>query len=148
MLKRENKREVFRVGLPIDMCGKIAISKISDNKVNTRMSNVCISNISAVGVKFKSKLILPIEGITYNIYIRIFDKAYIFEGVIRWKEVNADGTFSYGLMFNQSEQEKEELIQIIMKLSQKVKYTNENIYRYCTTKCPSPEKKEEFNLLD
>lgn len=148
MLKRENKREVFRVGLPIDMCGKIAISKINDNKVNTRMSNVCISNISAVGVKFKSKLILPIEGITYNIYIRIFDKAYIFEGVIRWKEVNADGTFSYGLMFNQSEQEKEELIQIIMKLSQKVKYTNENIYRYCTTKCPSPEKKEEFNLLD
>lgn len=148
MLKRENKREVFRVGLPIDMCGKIAISKINDNKVNTRMSNVCISNISAVGVKFKSKLILPIEGITYNIYIRIFDKAYIFEGVIRWKKVNADGTFSYGLMFNQSEQEKEELIQIIMKLSQKVKYTNENIYRYCTTKCPSPEKKEEFNLLD
>lgn len=123
--------------LPTEMCGEITIVEINDRKVNTGKSNICIEDISAGGLKFYSHLNFPIENTLYEVKLILYGKSYKFYASLRWKDINKRGDLSYGIMFHLNEDEREQLIQLMIKLSvdSKKSYSNISVYKKCDKKC-------------
>ena len=139
----ENRRNLFRVSLAVKMCGDISICKIKENVVESGISNICILDISAGGIQFKSKLDFPIEDILYKISFTLYDRLYEIKGPLKWKRDNKNNTFNYGMMFCQTEKEREDLAQVMAKLMIQVKRNVDGLYSTCNNKCPNLK---ELNL--
>lgn len=131
----ENRRNVFRIKLAIDMCGEVFIYKLNENVIRTNLSKVCIVDISAGGVQFKSKLNFPNKNISYKVLFEIYNVKYEIECILKWKKENRNGTFNYGAMFCQTKDEQEKLIKIMTRLSVQIKRLDDGIYKYCRKDC-------------
>ena len=140
MYRCENRRSLFRVNFPMQMCGSISICKIGQKNVKSGKSNICILDISAGGIQFKSKLSFPESDVLYKVSFDLYDNFYEIEGLLKWKKQNRNNTFNYGMMFLQSEKEKEDLVQVIAKLMVHVKKDVCDIYSICNSKCPNLEE--------
>ena len=56
------RRDFYRINLPVKMCGKIA-TLIADEEIgNNKAKKICIIDISAGGFKFRTDLDFPIYG--------------------------------------------------------------------------------------
>lgn len=141
MKGEKNNRKLFRINLPLEMCGQITFLKVNGNEVKTGKTNICINNISAGGLSFSSKLSFPQKNVIYKVFFKINNILYSYEAEIRWINENTNGTFKYGLMFNLNEFEKEKLIPVMTGLSLNCKRTTTYCYESCNKKkCPNRKR--------
>ncbi|WP_234118238.1 PilZ domain-containing protein [Clostridium hydrogenum] len=95
-----NKRNFFRVYLRTPLCAEISIISVNGKSVKTKPSNICILDIGIGGVKFRSKLKLPIgNNVLYEFKMKFLHTNYSFDGTIVRNIENDTGEIFYGAAF-------------------------------------------------
>ena len=93
-----NKRKFFRVYTKKPICTEMEIVSFNGKSIKTHSSSVCIKDISLYGLRFSSKLELPIgENIIYQFKLQILHKSYYIKGNIIWHKKEKNGDIYYGV---------------------------------------------------
>lgn len=93
-----NKRKFFRVYTKKPICTEMEIVSFNGKSIKTHSSNVCIKDLSLCGLKFSSKLELPIgENIIYQFKLQLLHKCYYIKGHIVWHKEEKNGDIYYGV---------------------------------------------------
>lgn len=95
-----NKRKFFRVYLKEPICTETSIVQLNGKSVKTHAANICVNDIGIGGLRFSSKLELPIgDNIIYEFKLQILHKRYNFRGSIVWKSEKENDEIAYGVHF-------------------------------------------------
>ena len=82
----ENRRNFYRIKLLAPMCAELTILTINAKEVTKGFSPICIEDIGVGGVRFKSKLNIPMnDTVTFGIKFSIYDTEYLLPASIVWK---------------------------------------------------------------
>ncbi|MGL4107507.1 PilZ domain-containing protein [Clostridium sp. LP20] len=135
-----NKRNMFRVILPLNLCGEITISRVNGKKIDSGRSYICIMDISATGIKFKSNLNFPLENVIYKVSFSLYGINYDIESMLAWKRDNDSNNYFYGVEFRQTKDETEELVKVMTKLIIDIKNSKDGAYVICKKKCRKLKK--------
>ena len=101
-----NRRRYYRIECARPICSEITIVKVNNIPVNTGKTKVCIEDISIGGLKFVSKLILPVDpNIIVNFSLVVSDQEIILQGFIVRSSELTTGIFQYGVKFLLQESE-------------------------------------------
>src|SRR5699024_10977069 len=112
------RRKYFRFVFPGYLLTKMKITEINQRKVNANPANILIENISLGGIKFFSPLKLPINtNIKLNFQFDLMGRTFDLNGVLVWVNEEKSGVNCYGVSFNITEGEKDELAEIINKMT-------------------------------
>lgn len=131
----ENRRNFFRVSLDIPMCSKLTILYVNGKEVSKGYTPICIEDIGAGGVRFKSRLDIPVNNtITLGIDFSIYEEDYLVPAVVVWKKELYDGLFEYGCKFDIVETEREKYIAIFNKFSVSCSKSVQSPYKECNPK--------------
>lgn len=95
-----NRRRYYRITCAHPICSEITIVKVNNFPVNTGKTKVCIEDISMGGLKFVSKLVLPVDpNVIVNFYIVVLDQEIMLQGfIVRRSELTGD-ILQYGVKF-------------------------------------------------
>lgn len=140
----ENRRAFFRINFNTLMCGKMTILSVNGIKVDKGFTPICIEDIGVGGVRFKSKLDMPINNKSIlGINFCIGESEYTIPAKIVWKQQCNNSFVRYGCRFEIENNEIEKYISIFNKFSIACKKNFSNAYKACNEKrCPI--KKEKF----
>lgn len=95
-----NRRKFFRVECATPICSEVTVVRINNQPVNTGTTKVCVEDIGPGGLRFISKLDLPVNpNFIVKFYILIMDRPILIEGFIVKKMEFEDGIFQYGVQF-------------------------------------------------
>ncbi|MBE6052119.1 MAG: PilZ domain-containing protein [Clostridium sp.] len=131
----ENRRNFYRINLLAPMCAELTILTINGKEVAKGFSPICIQDIGVGGVRFKSKLNIPMnDTVTFGIKFSIYDNEYLLPASIVWKNELKTGYIEYGCEFRMEESEREHYIPIFNKFSVEVAKNIKNIYAECKLK--------------
>ena len=131
------RRDFYRINLPVKMCGKIAILRADERVVNNKAKKICIIDISAGGFKFRTDLDFPIDGEVYKLGFSLYDEEYEIEGKIKWKNRYKHIAYDYGVEFTPSEKERDALVNKITSLMNDTKRHVDGIYDMCPKRYPN-----------
>jgi hypothetical protein len=112
-----NRRKHFRIGCATPICSEVTIVRINDQAVNTGTTKVCVEDIGPGGLKFISRLDLPVNpNIIIKFYTIILRKPLLLEGIIvRKTEIDKD-MFQYGIQFVIDDSETDSISKLLNKL--------------------------------
>jgi hypothetical protein len=121
----DNKREYFRFQCSTPLCGEFRIASINDIPMDTKMTYVCVKDISAGGVRFESNLQVPVrDDISVQIRLRLIGKEIMARGLLKYsKPVDQSAYFEYGLEFILSNHDENALVQMINETSIRMRKT-------------------------
>jgi len=95
-----NKRKFFRVYSNDPICTVFSIINVNEKSIKTSPSNICVRDIGVGGLRFSSKLKLPIgKNIVYEFKIPILHKCHHIRGTIVWQEKEKNNETYYGVNF-------------------------------------------------
>ena len=81
--EQENRRKFFRVSLDIPMCSKLTILYVNGKEVSKGYTPICIEDIGAGGVRFKSRLDIPVNNtITLGIDFSIYEEEHLIPATV------------------------------------------------------------------
>ncbi|MCA0983837.1 EAL domain-containing protein [Halobacillus yeomjeoni] len=113
----KNRRQFYRMEFPYPLLGSFSIVEFYNESVVIGKSKVLIENISIGGLRFITKLQLPVNPeIMLRFYFKLFGKDYSLDGKIVWKGEVKPEIFQYGVKFNIEEQTRDELADTMNKL--------------------------------
>ncbi|WP_294349051.1 PilZ domain-containing protein [uncultured Clostridium sp.] len=128
----ENRRNFYRIKLLAPMCAELTILTINAKEVTKGFSPICIEDIGVGGVRFKSKLNIPMnDTVTFGIKFSIYDTEYLLPASIVWKNELKTGYIEYGCKFEMKDTEREQYIPIFNRFSVEVAKNIKNIYSEC-----------------
>ena len=116
------------------MCAELTILTINAKEVTKGFSPICIEDIGVGGVRFKSKLNIPMnDTVTFGIKFSIYDTEYLLPASIVWKNELKTGYIEYGCKFEMKDTEREQYIPIFNRFSVEVAKNIKNIKKYLST---------------
>ena len=112
-----NRRRYYRIECARPICSEITIVKVNNIPVNTGKTKVCIEDISVGGLKFVSKLILPVDSnIIVNFCVVILEQEIILQGFIVRRSELLSGVLQYGVKFLLEDSEIKSVAKILNAL--------------------------------
>lgn len=132
LIGSNNRRKFFRVECSTPICTEVTIVRINNQLVNTGSTKVCVEDIGPGGLKFISKLDLPVNpNFIVKFYTIILEEPLLIEGYIVRKIKLEGGIFQYGVKFIIDEVEAIPIIKLLTELQVKarngVKLSNCNL---------------------
>lgn len=117
-----NRRHYFRVNIPQGLKATIAIERVHDREVSSGSSPIIIENIGAGGLRFLSKLKIPIGGpFIFASKVVLNGRPLTLRGHVIWfKEVH-NRLLQYGLTFDISESDRDDLVSELNRLAIKLR---------------------------
>ncbi|MBH0228760.1 EAL domain-containing protein [Halobacillus yeomjeoni] len=113
----KNRRQFYRMEFPYPLLGAFSIVEFYNERVVIGKSKVLIENISIGGLKFITKLQLPVNPeIRLRFNFKLFGKDYSLDGKIVWKDEVKPEIFQYGVQFYIDEPMRDELADTMNKL--------------------------------
>lgn len=140
MNKFIQKRKFFRVFCNNPLCTEIVIVTVKGKSVKTNACSVCVKDIGIGGLRFLTRLNLPLgENIVYQFKIFILNKYYYIHGNIVWKREEENGELCYGVNFLLDDSGKSKYFTIFNSLALVVKRdVSKHGCNFCDiTKCPN-----------
>ncbi|WP_409250634.1 EAL domain-containing protein [Bacillus sp. SCS-153A] len=120
-----NRRQFFRVELPLPLSGNMTIVKIKDKDIKLGKSEVLIENIGPGGLRFLTHINLPLNpDIILGFETEILGDTRPFYGYVVWKEEQTAGIFEYGIQFKFTEGEQSKITALTSKLQTSLKKTS------------------------
>lgn len=111
MMTTTNKREYFRIALTIPLSAQLKIVGINNSEVDTKYASICVMDISAGGLRIRSKLDLPIHiDLLLEFNFSLFQKDIKVLGLIVRKTTLSPALYEYGIRFSLNEQQHSELM--------------------------------------
>jgi len=135
-----SNRQFFRVYTKEPICTEVTIVNFNGKSVKTNSCNVCIKDISIGGLRFLSKLNLPIgENVIYQFKLQIFHRCYYIKGNIIWQKEEKNGDIYYGVKSLMDEKMCADYFTELNKLALVIKRNQSNHgCSFCDlTKCPN-----------
>ncbi|MFD1360734.1 EAL domain-containing protein [Lentibacillus salinarum] len=118
MPAKEERRKYYRLVFPNPLLGNMTIVEINERTVNLGSAQVLILDIGLGGLKIMTSLKLPVHSnIKLNFNVHLMGESFQLEGRLVWKNEAKGDTFYYGVEFNISEQEKDNLAAFVNKMS-------------------------------
>lgn len=136
-----NKRKFFRVYLKKPICTEASIVKVNEKSIKTNITNICVNDIGIGGIRFSSKLQLPVgEHIVYEFKFHILHKYYHIRGAIVWQKEDANKEFQYGVKFLIDDNDSPSYFTLFNNLAFTVKRNkSDHGCNFCDIKnCPNP----------
>lgn len=119
------KRAFFRFQCPNPLCATMKIHKINNKIINSDRDMICIEDIGPGGLRFLSTIDLPvIQDIMYEFEVMILDEKISLKGTITRKKVLETGIYEYGVKYRILEVQKENLIEVIEEMKQRLNKRN------------------------
>jgi hypothetical protein len=137
-----NKRKFFRVYSNNPICTEISIVNVKGKSIKTNPSNICVKDIGFGGLRFSSKLALPVEeDIIYKFKIPILHKCYHIRGTIVWRSETKGNNACYGVNFLLDENNNSDCFNIFNTLALTIKRNSPNHgCNFCNTlECPNKD---------
>ncbi|WP_165763709.1 PilZ domain-containing protein [Halalkalibacter urbisdiaboli] len=106
------RQDSFRYEFNEQLTGKLQLLQIADKKVTSSIGTMQLYNISPGGLKIETTLNFPDpkkQKIILNLSFYLNEEEIERKGEIVWKKILAN-RYQYGLIFNQSDHDKDELI--------------------------------------
>ena len=132
----EKNRLYFRMEFDNLICASMKIKQIKNKSVETQTTNVCINNIGGGGLKFISRLKLPIDAtITLEFKIKTLGQILILYGhIVRINKLE-ENAYEYGVQFSIDDKQRSDLIIMLNKI-EILKFKKKEIYdtNFCTKK--------------
>ena len=120
-----NRRQTFRVDLPLPLSGNMTIVKIKDRFIKLGKTEILIENIGPGGLRFISHINLPLNpDIILEFETEILGDRTPFFGHVVWKEELKDGFIQYGIQFNASKAEQSLITGLTDKLQKALQITS------------------------
>ena len=140
----KNRRNYFRIYFDKPLCSTMSISLINKRPVNTGRSKVCIEDISASGLRFVSNFKMPVSSnVIMDFNTKILGQAMQFSGwIVRRDEIKQD-IWEYGVRFLAVEKTSSNYLDVLNKLSLKLRKSNHN--DFCSF-CSKEDKIECLKL--
>lgn len=135
-----NKRKFFRVYANDPICTEVSIVSVNEKSIKTNPSTICVKDIGVGGLRFSSKLNLPIgEKIVYEFKISILHKRHYIRGIIVWQKEEENDMMHYGAKFQINESEIPNFLTIFNNLALIIKRNRLNHgCNFCDLKkCPN-----------
>ncbi|WP_174729061.1 EAL domain-containing protein [Mesobacillus harenae] len=118
----ENRREYFRIQLPEPLDSLMTIVKINGKTIRLGKTKVEIDDIGLGGLRFNSSLKIPeSKDFLLRFEFEVLENPFTFEGNVAWKQTLNDDLQQYGVEFNITEKERENLAATLNKLAIKVR---------------------------
>lgn len=118
----ENRREYFRIQLPEPIDSLMTIVKINGKNIRLGKTKVEIDDLGLGGLRFNSSLKIPeSKDFLLRFEFEVLEKSFTFEGNVAWKQTLNDDLQQYGVEFNITEKERENLAATLNKLAIKVR---------------------------
>ena len=140
----ETRRAFFRINLDIPMCGQLTILEVNGVEIRKGFTSICIEDIGAGGVRFKSKLDIPkTDTARLGVKFKLYDKEYLLPASVVWK-ADVDGKFKrYGCKFEILDSEKEHYLGIFNRFSISCAKRDHQSYNECNkSKCALKQEKK------
>ena len=97
---KTNKRKYFRVYPHKPICSKLSVFNIKGTPINSRSTNVCIINIGANGLLFKTLLELTVsKDVVYLFEFNLLGETFRETVEIVREDSKSNGVFLYGATF-------------------------------------------------
>ncbi|WP_027416147.1 PilZ domain-containing protein [Aneurinibacillus terranovensis] len=118
MPEEEEKRNFFRQQFPEPLEANAQIVRIREKEVETNILTALILDMSAGGLRFRTHLSFPVTPLVlFNFDIKVLDRIVTVCGsIVRKEEIEKD-MFEYGLQFSIDEHKREEITQLLNRLS-------------------------------
>lgn len=117
-----NRRQFFRINLPIPLGAGMTISEFKGKKVQLGSTNVLIKDIGPGGIKIESIVKLPVRSdLVLKFNTRILGQNLELYGSIVWKGETNDHTQLYGISFIVDENERANLTSLLNQLQVKLR---------------------------
>lgn len=108
---------------------------VNGKVVEKGFTPICIGDIGVGGVRFRSKLNIPVnDTVTFGIKFSMYENEYLLPASIVWKNELKTGYIEYGCEFKMKENEREHYIPIFNRFSVEVAKNIKNIYTECKLK--------------
>lgn len=121
----DNRRKYYRHQFATDLCGELAMIKVSEQKVSSKTAYICIRDIGAGGLRFESHLKFPIRSdVIYEITTLLLGKKTVFKGYLSRINEKTNGFYEYGLQLVDNNDEV--LAPLINEISMKSRKTLRN----------------------
>lgn len=112
--ERSERRAFYRIQLDFPLKAEMTITTFKGKAVTLGKTKIVIENICPGGVKFYSRIHLPVHhDITYQFETVIMGKEVQLEGHIVWKDEHLDGVYQYGVSFIISEKDRQDLTKLL-----------------------------------
>lgn len=112
------RRKYYRYTLPAPVEGFLRIIEYNRQPIHVGKTPVLIENISLGGLKFLSKLKLPVnEEMKFNVAFRINDEAFQLAAKLIWCNEEKMDLYSYGIQFMLDKDSEKRLSALMNKLS-------------------------------
>jgi diguanylate cyclase (GGDEF)-like protein/PAS domain S-box-containing protein len=124
-IKQENRREFFRIKLNYPIIAHMTIVEVRQKQINVGSTEVLIQNIGPGGLRFISKVKLPVNpDFILSLKTTIFQD-YELHGNIVWTQEYSqhkdEKVFEYGFKFLLDEKSQEDLTKVLNQLAIKLK---------------------------
>jgi hypothetical protein len=138
-----NKREYFRIGLQIPLSAQLKIVGINNTSVDTKFASICVTDISAGGLRIHSKLDLPLNiDLLLEFSFSLFNKEMKVLGTIVRKSSLSSSMYEYGVRFSMNETQHTQLMSNLNLLS--IRLRQSNIVSSCSF-CTEEELNEFYS---
>ncbi|WP_067728934.1 EAL domain-containing protein [Oceanobacillus damuensis] len=109
----KGRRKHFRIPLKFPSRAQMTMTSLKGRKMDFKNTEVLIEDIGPGGLKFLSKMHLPVRpDNVYQFNTKIMNHNICLDGKIVWKE-ELNGVFAYGLNFSIEEKDREHLIKLL-----------------------------------
>lgn len=122
----EERRKYFRFKFPSYVPVKIYVTKVGTNKVNVGFTTGLIDNIGIGGMRILSKIRLPVDSeLNYKFEFEIMGEKFIPYGKLIYKNEEKQNIYSYGVIFQMEQIEREKLSNVINEMTNLAKLNKE-----------------------
>lgn len=120
------RRKYFRLQFSNHVQTKMSIIEIGSKQVNMGYAYVLVENISLEGIRFLSTLHLPVnKDIKLSFTIKLIDEIFHLQGTLVYRNEDKPNIFSYGIKFDISKGQQDQLAEVINKLTVATRFNRE-----------------------
>lgn len=121
----KERRKYFRLNFPSHLLAKLYLTEVNNQKVDMGYATILIENISLGGIRFLSTLRLPVaSNIKLNFYLELMNESFYLDGSLVYKNEEKQDIFSYGVAFKMTEGKRDQLAEIINKMTVLTRFNN------------------------
>ena len=114
----KERRKYFRFYFPQHLPATLNISHVNNRKVDSGYATILVENISLGGIRFLSTLKLPVNAnVKFNFQIEMMNEYFNLDGTLVYTNEERPDIYAYGVSLQMSEGKRDQLAEIINKMT-------------------------------